>query len=345
MKNGHYVDLWCENFLTEYPAALKQAKKFIDDKKSFGDDWPDWCGLPMSATYAIITNGAPYEIAGDIMFDIGVKKLSELTAAILWSQTKAVYRYDPEMARALTECSLTGHVPAEILYRLPFYCVYIHSPMMVYDREAEGFFAWMEYDVNHKTPELRLLFLHKDDSTTSFPVILGGGTLDESNETLFRSAIERGAPPAMYAMQSGEMSDYTKQALDNTKKMIVPAINLLMYLCADEADIKQASRRRVVASHELPKESTAWDVGVRIGAALRGKKSGGAAVNHEVSSEDAISAKSGSPRAHMRRAHWHHFWTGPRDGERKLILRWLHPVLVGDASEDLPTVVRDVEDD
>lgn len=35
-----------------------------------------------------------------------------------------------------------------------------------------------------------------------------------------------------------------------------------------------------------------------------------------------------SRKAHMRRAHWQSFWIGPRDGERKKILKWIPPTFV-----------------
>lgn len=39
-------------------------------------------------------------------------------------------------------------------------------------------------------------------------------------------------------------------------------------------------------------------------------------------------ALGGSVRPHIRRAHWHHFWCGPRDGERELVCHWIPPTLV-----------------
>lgn len=50
-----------------------------------------------------------------------------------------------------------------------------------------------------------------------------------------------------------------------------------------------------------------------------------------------------SSRPLIRRAHWHHFWTGPRDGERKLILQWLPPIPVGADDEELPVVLNKVQ--
>jgi hypothetical protein len=45
------------------------------------------------------------------------------------------------------------------------------------------------------------------------------------------------------------------------------------------------------------------------------------------------------PSPHMRRAHWHHYWTGP--GREKLEVRWIEPVFVG-GSESRSTVVHRV---
>lgn len=43
----------------------------------------------------------------------------------------------------------------------------------------------------------------------------------------------------------------------------------------------------------------------------------------------------------MRRAHYHHFWTGPHDGKRKLIVRWLPPIPVNRKDDtELPTVIH-----
>lgn len=90
-----------------------------------------------------------------------------------------------------------------------------------------------------------------------------------------------------------------------------------------------------------------WDVGVRMGAALRRAK---AKVNVFLDTEDMIGSKNtkqrSSPRPHVRCAHRHGYWTGPRGGNQNFIVKWLHPVLVGaGASEDnkKPVVIRPVK--
>src|SRR5690606_18860768 len=75
-----------------------------------------------------------------------------------------------------------------------------------------------------------------------------------------------------------------------------------------------------------------WVIGSRIGGAIRRYRDG----------EDQGGTHAG-PRPHVRRAHWHHFWTGPRTGTRRLVLHWLPPIPVGIAGGELPVTVHPVQ--
>lgn len=79
------------------------------------------------------------------------------------------------------------------------------------------------------------------------------------------------------------------------------------------------------------KRAAVLDYGIRIGAALRA-----AALSERTEHHDGTHA---SPVAHIRRAHWHHFWTGPRDGERALVVRWLPPIPVNADEQDPEAVI------
>ncbi len=80
---------------------------------------------------------------------------------------------------------------------------------------------------------------------------------------------------------------------------------------------------------------TTWEVAYRLGARLR-------AAIREV--DDVEPGTHASPRAHIRRAHWHSIWTGPIDSnQRKIVLKWLPPIPVNvDDDEELPAVIRPV---
>lgn len=141
-----------------------------------------------------------------------------------------------------------------------------------------------------------------------------------------------------------------------------PFVSMLLYLCANEgaeilaADGGTLGRRparptpvhgkrraeRILAAHEIIR----WNVGWRLGAKLRLAYVGEA----ETAGLDTSTGSRRRPRGHIRRAHWHHFWTGRRDparaDERRLVLRWIPPVPVNvdpDGEDELPAVIRPVE--
>ncbi|GAP39068.1 hypothetical protein ISF6_0933 [Piscinibacter sakaiensis] len=90
-----------------------------------------------------------------------------------------------------------------------------------------------------------------------------------------------------------------------------------------------------------------WDVGVRLGAALR------QAYQAAETGGGGAGGTHAGPRAHVRRAHWHTILSGPRlrddgsaipSGERRADLRWMPPIPVNVQDlEQLPATVRRVE--
>lgn len=78
-----------------------------------------------------------------------------------------------------------------------------------------------------------------------------------------------------------------------------------------------------------------WDVGVRLGAALR-------RAYHDQDTAvipDTTETGRARPRAHVRVAHWHTYLTG--EGRVNRVLRWIPPVPVNVGSLDsLPASVR-----
>ena len=123
----------------------------------------------------------------------------------------------------------------------------------------------------------------------------------------------------------------------------------VLYLCSQAAEIKDSGAgKRVPTRPKLqktkkgmrifaPDHPSRWEVGYRLGAALRQALS-----EHEPAEPTGTHA---SPRPHIRRAHWHSFWVGKRDqpDARSVTLKWLPPIPVNvQGVEDLTTTVRNV---
>lgn len=137
------------------------------------------------------------------------------------------------------------------------------------------------------------------------------------------------------------------------REAVTPLVSLLLYLCSQNSEIGNGDKapgfpqpKRTKKRWRLfpPDQPTHWDVGVRLGSALR--RAYHAA---EVGQEGAHAG----PRPHIRRAHWHGFREGPmkrEDGsaiptkERAFNLKWLPPIPVNlDTLADLPTTIRPVK--
>ena len=107
-------------------------------------------------------------------------------------------------------------------------------------------------------------------------------------------------------------------------------VNLMLYVSASEPDMVEipepvVAGRRVGPAHP----PTVYHLGYRIGSALRAARA----------ASSSAAGLGGTVTPHLRRAHWHRFWTGPRDGERKLVLKWVAQTFVNpDGSEYVPAV-------
>lgn len=114
--------------------------------------------------------------------------------------------------------------------------------------------------------------------------------------------------------------------------------NLTCYIASANADInliyKPPVDKRVRANPKKQRSNaTVTEVGFRIGAELREYKR----------SASTQGGRTGTAiRPHLRRAHWHRFWTGPLDGERELVLKWLAPIFVNPGEDDLPPTAHAV---
>lgn len=337
MKNQalHPADKFARWMLKQYPGAEEQMQHFLGVRQDLKDDWPAWCYLPMAAVYAIITKGASVDIARSIMAE-SIDDLPKLTAALVWSRTKTVYQFDATLSELLAEQAMDTNIPVDVLYRLPYPCIYIEQAGKLLDRAYAGYFAWLEYDVNNRQPELRLLYLMRDGGTASYPLVLQGNSIAE-----FWTATEASARKRMPNLTPSYAPGWPLYSA------FASAINHILYLCADNADTRpiQGSGSVVKERRSPLSEPQLWEVGTRIGAAIRKYKVEGQP-QEETSERPAEGQVHASPKPHVRRAHWHMFWTGKRDAsDRQFVVHWLAPIPVNYryVNKDTPTVIRKVK--
>lgn len=322
------------NHLIAAGKLYPNAWTMIDDlRSSRGRDlpeWPNWCYLPLSGFYAIVsadagTDRLPLRLIPDV---------AKLAAIGTWRVTQGVYRFDPAVYESIRGTPLNGDLPCDALYRLPEWCVYIETPDMSYPGWGRiyGAFVHLEWDANTQRHELRLL-IDGEEALTPLVLHLGRWSIKEALERFGKEAA-RQADGQFIALTAGQIGCLSAVA--------EPIISLTLYLCSEDADFngKRPQRPRPKKTKKgwrmfPPDKPRTWDVAVRIGAALR--KYNQEAETHQTGNHEG-------PRPHIRRAHWHSYWTGPKTEpeQRRIIVKWMPPIPVNIDDNELPTTIHPV---
>lgn len=324
-------------------------------------NWPNWCYLPVAGFIAIMSEGDMARITREL-----ISRVPATAALATWRITQGIYRFDETLFWEVWRTPVAGALPGELLQRLPEWCVYVPfpEPMIILkglaSQHYRGFWAHMEWDANGNEPELRLLLdAHNAQSGRGSVVafmlhLKPGATLAQALQAMYRHIMAMGGAESD-AVETAIRED--PGVLDELTQMLEPLVSLVLYLCSATSEltndtgqvisprrprpIKIKGRERLPA----PPHPTTWDVGVRLGAALRVARTyvqtQEAPAEGDEADDDLNSPLQGrSVRAHIRRAHWHAFWTGPRSDptKRKLIVKWLPAIPVGLPEELIPTI-------
>lgn len=301
-----------------YPLAGIMVDLFWSGRGKDLPDWPEWCLLPMSGWYAIIceTNGInslPLPLAAEP---------ARLAAVGTWRYSQGIYRVDSDVLAALTDSPISGNIPSEVLYRLPEWCVYVETPGHQWMGETlHGFWSHLEWDAKTTRTELRFL-LDLEGEPLGLSLHVGPWTIIEAVDRMIAEAEK-------YGQKRGIDIDATPDAVQEAAKEINPLVSILLYLCSGEPEISNARMPGTSPARARPTKTKRgwrlfpapgpriWTTGEHLGAKLR-------------------QAVAGDPtgrmvKAHLRRGHWHGYWTGPRQGERKFLYHWIHPLIAGGA--------------
>jgi hypothetical protein len=279
---------------------------------------------------ASIVEGAGRTLLGP---EVGI--VGALTA---WRVTQGIYVVDPQVFDALWETPLTGELPHQLLHHLPEWCVYIACPqprlVLSTSHALHGFYVHLEWDVETHEEELRFLL---DTTTTLGPTLiplaihLGEWDLQVACQRSLGLAIAN-LQRQGDAQQAATLQAIEREATTLMREVTEPLTSLTLYLCSVAADVrdsrgtdKRPTRPQPVKTKQGTRlfgasQPTTWEVGYRLGSALR------LAAQTQVAERPPAPGEGVQRRAHIRRAHWHLYWTGR--GRLVPKVHWLHPILV-----------------
>jgi len=281
------------------------------DRGQSAPGWPDWCFLPLGGWYAIVAA----ELKCEILEAPVIPDVSTLGALGAWRITQGVYTFHPETFAELSKTTIGGELPSDILKRMPEWCFYISTPeYRLSGAPIHGFFVHLEYDPNSGGTELRFL-LDTEKGLRPFVLPIGQWPLAESLKR-----VEQESRTWMNPLQTALYeSVYDPKAAIAAAQ---PLLALVLYICSKDPEYKGSLRPAKPALTRTKKgwrlfpadKPRFWSLGFSTGEAIRRGKEG--------------STDPSRPKPHIRRAHWHGYWLGPRANPQKFIFHWLPPTPV-----------------
>lgn len=315
-----------------YPNVWGWAEDLRGRQSEIGVSIAPWCYMPVSAWMAIVSarhGEMTPETAPTLITDA-----TALAALAGWRYTQGIYRFNSEIYRALLDTSQSGDMPSNVLIRLPEWCVYIETPGGIpgaFDGIC-GMFIHLDHGDDTDACDFRVVLDFGDRLGQPINMAVGPWSIAEGIERT-RAAIVAEHPEAA--------SDLDAEFIVQATGVAHAAVSLVLYLCSDEPEIEghtPGSRPHYPAYKKTkrglqlfpPDRPRVWRIGEEIGSAIeRGRVS-------------ASGEERKGPRPHIRRAHWHGFWSGPikprpefeTQPERRFGYKWLPPTVVGIGERD-----------
>jgi hypothetical protein len=350
-----------------YPGVWTWVDKLRANRAKVPHPWPDWCYLPIGGAKGIV-----YALGGGNQDYVSENMEGAFVASLgSWRIAKDIYIYDETVFEELWQTPIEGKLPVDVLHRLPTWCAYVAfpKPRDVHGGQMYGFYVHMNHSGDGPVLMMVLDFGAVEHITTDSinltPYVL---ELHEGDDLLkcleLMDAKVRAKHPAGRQfserfLKSLGGQEACEEAIkpQSVKQVLEPLLSLTVYLCSTSAEIRMRDplrglRRKPYTKKTkrgvrtfVPEQPQVWEVAYRIGATLRAAAAAVTVTGHD-SKGDGTHA---SPRPHIRKAHWHSFWTGPMAkvgkpevAPRELTVKWIPPtpVAMGLDGEIVPTVHR-----
>lgn len=237
-----------------------------------------------------------------------------------WNLYKTVYRFEQPFFDVLID---TEDAPfyQESLKNLPVNCFFVACPQP----GLIGFFTYVET----KESETFFYVISVDD--------VRGTSMHSAGDSMWIANGQKIGDALTAWMQTinGERGyeEFFERAIANMKT----AVQVAYYLSAQNAvttEIRTPKSKRPKRTNGTPLNLRQWAVGYRIGIDYNSKSLSSAYGNDDVAEvADRREDRGNSPRPHLRKAHWHHYWVG--EGRNKLVLKWLEPIWVNGNPDDI----------
>lgn len=313
----------------KYPDFFKAADRIYKDPDAKWDKSICYCPIGLGVTYA----GDLADLDAPSLSERGEISRTGATLAVLasWRKAKSIYTLDADLEAELFKTSAKDMTVVPGMLTIPEWCIYVETKLL---QGCSGLFVMFDHDIQRGHKELYISAVTEEGTfLTSFYLILP----DKPQKLTEILKGEEAVVCAKDVSKTPELTPYVSSYFKASRQAIRFTINLLLYLSAVNAEVKQVNKLsfpRQGRIKDTPREVAVYSVGEATGYRIR-------RINRYVREHgEPQGGHHRSPVMHVRRAHWHTFAYGP--GKSLRHVKWLPPIIVnGDGEEmDIPTITE-----
>lgn len=313
----------------KYPDFFKAADRIYKDPDAKWDKSICYCPIGLGVTNAVDLA----DLDAPSLSERGEISRTGATLAVLasWRKAKSIYTLDEDLEAELFKTSAKDMTVAPGMLTIPEWCIFAETKLL---QGCSGLFIMFDHDIQRGHKELYIAAVTEEGTfLTSFYLILPDKPQKLTEILKGEEAVIR----ANDVSKTPELAPYVSSYFKTSRQAIRITINLLLYLSAVNAEVKQVNKlsfRRQGRIKDTLREVAVYSVGEETGYRIR-------KINRYVQEHgEPLGGHHRSPVMHVRRAHWHTFAYGPSKSLRRV--KWLPPIIVnGDGEEmDIPTITE-----
>lgn len=313
----------------KYPGFFNAADRIYKDPDAKWDKSICYCPIGLGVTYAVDLA----DLDAPSLSERGEISRTGATLAVLasWRKAKSIYTLDEDLEAELFKTSAKDMTVVPGMLTIPEWCIYVETKLL---QGCSGLFVMFDQDIQRGHKELYIAAVTEEGTfLTSFYLILPDKPQKLTEILKGEEAVIR----ANDVSKTPELAPYVSSYFKTSRQAIRITINLLLYLSAVNAEVKQVNKlsfRRQGRIKDTLREVAVYSVGEETGYRIR-------KINRYVREHgEPLGGHHRSPVMHVRRAHWHTFAYGPSKSLRRV--KWLPPIIVnGDGEKmDIPTITE-----
>ena len=226
----------------------------------------------------------------------------------VWRKNKQIFCFDKEILKDFCNQEINFDMSPELFEQLPYPCIYIDVDGI---SGVEGFWVMKcSDDLGNKS--LCINFVVSDAFMSLILLTVNGAsTINDIIKNFFDSQREI----------------KMKKKKNIMRERLKLALQCLLYICAANAEIEedpiQKKRYRAPSSEQFIKDKVRevkkWNCGKKESKIIYSDFGSYPRIVTDMKENHIRNVKSSPKRCHVRRSHWHHYWTGSsKDGTRKM---------------------------